>query len=78
MELKLVCSSTLWAHYSMLKSIINIRENVDIKEKNKGFKPKKSTVLTIEQVDQFLRETPGDKYLVMKVALIAGVAGACR
>ncbi|KAJ8975498.1 hypothetical protein NQ317_017005, partial [Molorchus minor] len=27
---KVVCSSTLWAHYSMLKSVINIRENVDI------------------------------------------------
>ncbi|KAJ8984192.1 hypothetical protein NQ317_011101 [Molorchus minor] len=60
----------------MLKSVINIRENVD--RKNGGFKPKKSNVLTIEQVDQFLREALGDKYLVMKVALIAGVAGACR
>ncbi|KAJ8973992.1 hypothetical protein NQ317_009024 [Molorchus minor] len=46
--------------------------------KNEGFKPKKLNVLTIEQVDQFLREAPDDKYLVMKVALITGVAGACR
>ncbi|KAJ8971930.1 hypothetical protein NQ317_015436 [Molorchus minor] len=68
---KVVCSSTLWAHYSMLKSVINIRENVDIskfpkvlaffKRKNEGFKQKKSNVLMIEQV-----------------ALITGVAGVCR
>ncbi|KAJ8974240.1 hypothetical protein NQ317_016736 [Molorchus minor] len=74
---RVVCSLTLWAHYSMLKSVFNIRENVDIskfpkllaflKRKNEGFKPKKSNVLTIEQVDQFLQEAPNDKYLVMKV-----------
>lgn len=75
---KVVCASTLWAHYSMLKSVINIRENIDIskfpkllaflKRKNEGFKPKKSNILTIDQVDQFLREAPDDKYLVMKVS----------
>ncbi|KAJ8978489.1 hypothetical protein NQ317_009117, partial [Molorchus minor] len=86
---KVVCSTTLWAYYSMMKSVIIIRENVDIskfprllaflKRQNvDGFKPKKLNVYTIEQVDQFLREAPDAKYLVMKVALIAGVAGACR
>ncbi|KAJ8981145.1 hypothetical protein NQ317_013810 [Molorchus minor] len=75
---KVVCSSTLWAHYSMLKSVNNIRKNVDIKKKMRDLNQKKSNVLTIEQVDQFLREAPDDEYLVMKVALIAGVAGACR
>ncbi|XP_045466569.1 uncharacterized protein LOC123675267 [Harmonia axyridis] len=72
----------------MLKSVINIREDIDIskfpkllaflKRRNEGFKPKKSRILTSEQVDQFLREAPDDKYLMLKVALILGVAGACR
>ncbi|KAJ8972904.1 hypothetical protein NQ317_001575, partial [Molorchus minor] len=61
---KVVCSLTLWAHYSI--------------EKMRDLNQKKSNVLTIEQVDQFLREASDDKYLVMKVAIIAGVAGACR
>uniref|UniRef100_A0A6P7GK61 Uncharacterized protein LOC114337833 n=1 Tax=Diabrotica virgifera virgifera TaxID=50390 RepID=A0A6P7GK61_DIAVI len=72
----------------MLKSVINIRVDIDIskfpkllavlKRRNEGFKPKKSRILTSEQVDQFLREAPDDKYLMLKVALILGVAGACR
>ncbi|KAJ8966452.1 hypothetical protein NQ317_003198, partial [Molorchus minor] len=47
---KVVSSSTLWAHYPMLNSVINIRENVDIgefpKEKNEGFKPKKNQMFS--------------------------------
>lgn len=76
---KAVCASTLWAHYSMLKSVINIREDIDIskfpkllaflKRRNERFKPKKSRILTSEQVDQFLREAPDDKYLMLKVNL---------
>lgn len=76
---KVVCASTLWAHYSMLKSVFNIRENIDIskfpkllaflKRRNEGFKPKKSKILTSEQVDQFLREAADDQYLMVKVSL---------
>ncbi|KAJ8980014.1 hypothetical protein NQ317_016470 [Molorchus minor] len=88
---KVVCSLTLWAHYSMLKSVINIRENVDIskfpkllaffeEKKMRDLNQKKSNVLTIEQVDQFLREAPDDKYLFMKVSCsyCGRCAGACR
>ncbi|KAJ8979148.1 hypothetical protein NQ317_016768 [Molorchus minor] len=83
---RVVCSSTLWAHYSMLKLVINIRENVDIskfskllaflKRKNEGFKPKKLNVPTIEQVDQFLPEAPDNKYLVMESCSYRGRCGS--
>ncbi|KAJ8914224.1 hypothetical protein NQ315_003587, partial [Exocentrus adspersus] len=85
---KTVRASTIWANYSMLKSMVIIKNNIDIsqysklkaflKRKNDGYKPKKSKVLTVEQVDQFLSQAPDDQFLMVKVALIVGVAGACR
>lgn len=75
---KRYCSSTLWSYYSMLKTTINIKHNIDIskfskllaflKRKNDGHKPKKSKVLTGEDVEKFLVEAPDDKYLMMKVS----------
>ncbi|RZC37984.1 hypothetical protein BDFB_014693 [Asbolus verrucosus] len=49
-------ASTLWAHYSMLKSTISLKENIDIskfftliaflKRQNINYKHKKSSVFT--------------------------------
>ncbi|KAJ8910073.1 hypothetical protein NQ315_004966 [Exocentrus adspersus] len=53
---KTVRASTLWANYSMLKSMVIIKNNVDISQ----------------------MMAPDDLFLMVKVALIMGVAGACR
>ncbi|XP_015176802.1 PREDICTED: uncharacterized protein LOC107066566 [Polistes dominula] len=80
--------SSLWAKYSMLRSMVDIKHNLNIfnysrliaflKQKNKGFKSKKARTLSPEQIDRFLREAPDREFLATKVALIFGVLGACR
>ncbi|KAJ8910454.1 hypothetical protein NQ315_008866 [Exocentrus adspersus] len=85
---KTLSSSTLWAHYSMLKTMLNVKRNIDVskfyklsaflKRKSEGYKPKNAKVLTLDQIDKFLLEVPDKDFLMIKVALIFGVAGACR
>ncbi|XP_024889909.1 uncharacterized protein LOC112466187 [Temnothorax curvispinosus] len=80
--------STLWSQYSMLKSTLITKHNVNIhsyskltaflKRKSNGFKSKKSKVFTSNEIRKFLNEVPDDQYLATKVALIIGIAGACR
>lgn len=98
--------SSLWSYYSMLKATIKANHNIDIssysslfgflKRKSEGFKPKKSKVLTIEEIEAFIYQAPDEIYLMNKViviyfnlevfnqdflkqvALIFGIAGACR
>lgn len=63
----------------MLKTMLNLKNNVDIskfhelttllKRKNFGYKPKMSKVLTIEQTDKFLKEASDDTFLVTKVSI---------
>ncbi|KAJ8912306.1 hypothetical protein NQ315_017339 [Exocentrus adspersus] len=48
------------------------------KRKSEGYKPKNAKVLTLDQIDKFLLEVPDKDFLMIKVALIFGVAGACR
>jgi integrase len=81
-------SSTLWSHYSMLKAELNINHNIRLgkytkllaflKRKNAGYKPKKTKILSKQQVDNFLHNAPNEKYLATKVILILGVTGGCR
>jgi hypothetical protein len=64
--------STLWSHYSMLKSTINVKNNVNItnykklhaflKKKSQGYRPKKSKILTSNQINTFLKEASDNKY----------------
>lgn len=80
--------SSLWSKFSMLKLMLQLKENIDIqkfykltsyiKRLNVGYKPKKSKVLEKEQTEQFLIEAPNEVYLMIKVAAIFGIAGACR
>ncbi|CAH1126098.1 unnamed protein product [Ceutorhynchus assimilis] len=80
-------ASTLWATYSMLKTTLNLNDNVDIsrylklraflKKKSLGYQAKKSRVLEMEHIEKFLLEAPDDDFLSTKVALVFGVAGAC-
>ncbi|KAJ8981032.1 hypothetical protein NQ317_007854 [Molorchus minor] len=53
--------NTLWAKYSMLKTVLKVKKNMDIKD-----------------ISTFISEAPDDIYLLMKVATIFGLAGACR
>lgn len=72
-------ASTLWSCYSMIKASLGVKNNVDIskysrllaflKKQNVGYHPKKSRILTREQIDRFLKEAPDEKFLMVKVNL---------
>lgn len=71
--------STLWSTYSMLKSTINQKHNVNMKNFNnltaylkrqsENFKSKKSKVFTSQDVERFLGEAPDEIYLATKVCI---------
>lgn len=75
----LMKSSTLWKIYSMLRSTISVKHNVEIstytklkaflKRKSDGFQPKKSKTLSAEEVRKFIDEAPDEIYLATKVIL---------
>lgn len=85
---KIFSPSSLWSKYSMIKSILKIKKNIDlsqyfkltsyIKRLNDGYKPKKSKILEKSDVDKFLLEAPDHIYLLIKVVTVFGIAGACR
>lgn len=70
--------STLWATYSMLRSMIDMKKKINIhnysgliaflKQQNKGFKPKKAETLDAEQINQFLNQAPDNQFLAIKVS----------
>lgn len=69
--------NTLWPKLSMLRSMLHLKEKTDVKlfdeveafvkNKNKGYVPKKSSVLSREQLKTFLSEAPNDVFLMYKV-----------
>jgi uncharacterized protein (UPF0210 family) len=73
-------SSTLWSIYSMLKSTLNIKQNINIKNYSKliaflkrtkdGSVAKKSRILEIEEIEKFINEAPDETYLLMKVRVL--------
>lgn len=68
---------SLWSLYSMLKSCLNVKHNIDIskfpkliayiKRKTEHHDPKKSKVLQEQEINKFLNEAPDGEYLLMKV-----------
>src|SRR6266480_3279881 len=68
-------SSSLWTTYSMLRTMLSVKRNIDIrrytnliaflKRKSEGHKPKKSRVLRKEDFESFLKEADDDKFLLM-------------
>lgn len=80
--------STVWSTYSMLKSTIKIKNDIDISRFKKviaflkknavGYVPKKSKILSKSEVEQFLKKAPNHFFLMKKVVLIIGISGACR
>lgn len=81
-------TSSLWTQYSMLKATLIAHKNVDIskfkkvldllKGKTDNCVPKKTLILTREHIDTFISKAPDERFLMIKVALIIGVSGACR
>lgn len=69
--------STLWSRYSMIKSVINNKHNINIgnyhqllsllKRKSEGFQSKKSKILTSENIRKFLNQAPDDQWPAVKV-----------
>lgn len=81
--------NSLWTKFSMLRKELIVHKKIRSNEKlitlqqflkqiGKNYQPKKSKVLTREQVITFLKEAPDEKYLADKVVLVIGVFGACR
>lgn len=70
-------ATTLWSHYSMLKTCFNIYKNIYInkfaklitflKRSSENYKPKKSKIFTLEELNRFIYEAPDNKFLMMKV-----------
>lgn len=69
--------TTLWATYSMLRSMIHIKHDINIhdyatliqflKRKSTGYVSKKALVLNAEHIHQFLKDAPDELYLAVKV-----------
>lgn len=80
--------STMWSHYSMLRTTISINNNVDIskftnliaflKRNADGYRPRKSKTFSKEDFSRFLIEADDHIYLGLKVIFIVGMAGGCR
>lgn len=70
--------SSLWAFYSMIRTMILTQTNIDIskytqliallKQKSDGFESKRSKILTRENIRKFLLEADDDKFLLLKVS----------
>lgn len=75
---KVLKSSSLWSQYSMVKATLSLKNGIEIEKFSKlraflkrsgdGYSPKKSRVLTSEQIEVFLKDAPDRKYLMMKVS----------
>lgn len=72
--------SSLWAIYSMLRSVITLKNNVNIenypklraylKRQSEGFKNKKSKILHPDEIKTFLNGAPDVQYLLIKVCYL--------
>jgi hypothetical protein len=68
---------TLWSTFSMLKAMLNVKENIDVrkvptnvpylKKKSVGYRGKKSKILTPEDISKFIEEAADEKNLLKKV-----------
>lgn len=73
-----VQSSTMWSIYSMIKSTLLLKQNVDIskyckliaflKRNNEGHQAKKSKVLSRKNVFDFFKNASDDEFLLIKVS----------
>lgn len=70
---KTLKSPTLWSHYSMLRSTINVdlskylKLRAFLKRRSDGYTAKKSKTLTSQEINVFIKEAPDNKFLLTKV-----------
>lgn len=79
-ELKQAKCSTAWSIYSMLKSTLHVKENIDLKgynnlrtllkRKSTGYQPKKSSILSKAEIYKFIKDAPDYEFLVVKVNVL--------
>lgn len=72
----------------MLKSTIIVYRDIDIskfpkviaflKRRSEGYIPKKSSIFTREEIQRFFATAPDESFLLHKVVISFGIAGACR
>lgn len=70
--------SSLWCIYSMLKSTVIIKNDINIKSyanltaflkrRSDGYRSRKSKILSSSEVEKFLKEAPDSQYLATKVS----------
>lgn len=70
--------SSLWATYSMLRTMIHVHHKVDmaqyysvtgfLRQQAKGYKPKQAKVFENEDIARFLNEAPDSQYLATKAS----------
>ena len=81
--------STLWSIFSMLNSESQVRSGPKlndyarlillIKSQEKGYSPKQGSILSSEEIDQFLENAPFTGfYTLQKAALVIGMFGGLR
>lgn len=85
---KTLKSSSLWSKFSMIKAVLNVEKNIDVSKYQKvkaflkrqgvGYRAKKSKVFYRADIERFLLEASDEIFLLSKVALIMGLAGALR
>lgn len=76
---KIIKPPTLWSVYSMLKSTLNVKENIDIrkfsklvpliKNKSVGYRGKKSKVLSRDDINKFIQDADNETNLLYKVQI---------
>lgn len=80
--------STLWSIFSMLHKMLGIQLSLDLgrmpilkdylKQLDGKAKKKKSAIFSRENIEQFLRTTPDNEFLLDKVSLSFGLAGGLQ
>lgn len=71
--------TTLWSQFSKLKCMINLKEKINVdkfaemsaflRQKSRGYNPKKSKVFSSQQIQNFLENAPNEHDLDKKVKL---------
>ncbi|KAJ8913585.1 hypothetical protein NQ315_013992 [Exocentrus adspersus] len=77
-KVKILKASTLWSLYSMVRSTLQINENVDISAYKKLLAYLKLFFLSMENVKNFLKKAADADFLFMKVVMIIALHGACQ
>ncbi|KAJ3651750.1 hypothetical protein Zmor_017768 [Zophobas morio] len=72
----------------MLRATISTKNSIDIskckqmiaflKRQSEGYRLKKSKIFIKDEIGRFLKQADDKQFLLTTVALITGIAGACR